>query len=88
MLSDDCEVRGAVQCGTRRKRALEQRHGRFVEPKARIDRAHRVHQRGLDFGLIFELELDARGALIENLARRDRVAERLARVRDAEQSPP
>ena len=69
----------------RQQAALVERFARerdrgAVQAQARVDGAHSVHERRLDRRLRGELDIDTRGTLVENLARRDRVAERFARV--------
>ena len=78
-------VRGAEDFAARQVGLSHQRHRGVVEAQAGVDAAHRVHQRGLDRGLAGQLAVDALRALVEDLARRDGVAEGLARVRHLEQ---
>ena len=57
------------------ERSAHQRGRRIVESEALVDRADRVHQCCLGFGLVGEFRLDPRCALVEDFARRNAVAE-------------
>ena len=57
-----------------------------VEAQARVDGAHRIHQRCLDLRLVGEFLVYTLDTFVQDLPRRDRVTERFARVRDFEQA--
>ena len=66
-------------------RRPQQPRGWVVQAEARVHRAHGVHERRLDRGLVGEFGLDPARALVEDLARGDGVAERLGRIRHLEE---
>ena len=63
------------------QRAAVKRNRALVEPELTVDLAHRRRQSRLDQGLPGQLGVDSRHAPVEHLARRDRVAARLPRVK-------
>ena len=62
-----------------------ERDGRVVQAEAGVHGAHRVHEGGLDRGLVRQLAVDPLCTLVQDLAGRDLVTQRLARVGHLEQ---
>ena len=70
------------QTASFRHRAIEQRPRLRKETQAHVNRAHGVHQRGLNGRLRRQFTLDANRALVEHLARGHRAAARFAGIED------
>ena len=61
-------------------RLCDEGNRNIVQSEARIHGSHGIHERCLDFRLLGEFFVDTLDTLVENFARRDGIAERLAGV--------
>ena len=76
----DGEVRLAVESLPQRQRLLEERLGALLQPQPLVDPADDQRERRLRLGLVLELGHRARGALVQDLPRRQRLPAGLAGI--------